>query len=160
MTEENKELCGKMVGIANAYKDSSEIMSIANDLIKLLAERQGVTFQGKKIEFDRVILAQIILVAIDIEILLKAINLADNDSVNKDHDWARLFGTLPSARQQEIKDAMPQQFQSDFETYLNNNKDAFIRWRYSYEYDNLSCDWTFIHDLANVLAGIAMKVAK
>ena len=47
MTEENKELCGKMVGIANAYKDSSEIMSIANDLIKLLAERQGVTFQGK-----------------------------------------------------------------------------------------------------------------
>ena len=86
--------------------------------------------------------------------------MADNDSVNKDHDWARLFGTLPSARQQEIKDAMPQQFQSDFETYLNNNKDAFIRWRYSYEYDNLSCDWTFIHDLAIVLAGIAMNVAK
>ena len=83
MTQENKELMGKMVGIANAYKDSSEVMATGNMLIKLLAERQNILFQGKKLEFDRVILAQIILVAIDIEILLKAISLADNDNYSK-----------------------------------------------------------------------------
>ena len=159
MTEENKIKMGSMVGIANAYKDSSEVMATGNMLIKLLAERQNILFQGKKLEFDRVILGQIILVAIDIEILLKAISLADNDSFTKEHDWVKLFSSLSVAHQQEIKDAMNEPFKSDFDKYLNDNKDAFIRWRYCYEDNQLKCDWTFIHDLASVLAGIAMKLA-
>lgn len=160
MTEENKELMGMMVGIANVYKDSSEVMATGNMLIKLLAERQNILFQDKKLEFDRVILAQIILVAIDIEILLKAISLADNDNYSKEHDWVKLYNSLSSGHQQEIKDSMSEPFKTDFDKYLIANKDAFIRWRYCYEDDQLKCDWTFIHDLANVLAGIAMKLAK
>lgn len=160
MTEENKQLCGNMVGIANVYKDSSEVMGIGNQMIKMLAEKQGIQFRGKPLEFDRVILSQIILIAIDIEILLKAISLADNDAFSKEHDWVKLYGSLSTAHQQEIVDAMKDPFKSDFANYLNNNKDAFIRWRYCYEDDQLKCDWTFIHDLANVLAGIAMNLAK
>ena len=102
MTQENEELMGKMVGIANAYKDSSEVMSTGNMLIKLLAERQNILFRGKKLEFDRVILAQIILVAIDIEILLKAISLADNDNYSKEHDWVKLYNSLSAGHQQKI----------------------------------------------------------
>ena len=151
---------GSMVGIANTYKDSAEVLGVGNLLIKLLANQQNIQLNGKPLEFDRVILSQIILVSIDIEILLKAINLADTDNVSREHDWTKLFNTLPAARQQEIKDAMPSQFQNEFDIYMNSNKDAFIRWRYSYEYDDLKCDWTFIHELANVLAGIAMKLAK
>ena len=160
MTDENKKLCGSMVGIANVYKDSSEVLGMGNQLIKMLADKQGIMFQGRKLEFDRVILSQIILIAIDIEILLKAISLADNDTFSKEHDWVKLYASLSAAHQQEIVDAMNEPFKSDFANYLNNNKDAFTRWRYCYEDDQLNCDWTFIHDLANVLAGIAMKLAK
>ena len=160
MTEENKHLIEGMVRIANAYKNAVEVLEIGNGIIKHLGGQQGVTIEGKPIEFDSVILSKIVLVAIDIEILLKAINLADNDAVGKDHDWTRLFGTLPPSRQQEIKNAMPQQFQKDFDALLDNNKDAFVRWRYSYEFNNLTCNWTFIHSLANVLAVIAINLAK
>ena len=137
-----------------------KISTTGNMLIKLLAERQNILFQGKKLEFDRVILSQIILVAIDIEILLKAISLADNDNYSKEHDWVKLFNTLSATHQQEIKDSMNEPFKTDFDKFLNDNKDAFVRWRYCYEDDQLKCDWTFIHELANVLAGITMKLAE
>lgn len=161
MTEENKKLCGEMVGIANVYKNSSEVLNIGNIITKLLAERQNVTVNGRPIEFDHVILSRVILLAIDIEILLKAISLADNDApASNVHDWTRLFNTLSVAHQQEIINNMPQNFQADFMTLLDNNKNAFIRWRYSYEYNNLTCDWTFVNELANVLGSIAMLVAR
>ena len=159
MTEENKKRCGNMVSIANAYKDSSEVLDIGNQLIKMFAEKQNILFKGKKLEFDRVILSQIVLVSIDIEILLKAICLADNDTFTKKHDWVKLFDSLSAVHQQEIIDSMNEPFKSDFSKYLNDNKDAFLRWRYCYEENQLKCDWTFIHELANVLAGIAMKLA-
>lgn len=149
-----------MVGIANAYKDSSEVLDIGNQLIKMLAEKQNILFRGKKLEFDRVILSQIILVSIDIEILLKAISLADNDSFTKEHDWVKLFASLSAAHRQEIIDSMNEPFKSNFHKYLDNNRDAFIRWRYCYEDDQLKCDWSFIHELANVLVGIAMRETK
>ena len=38
MTEDNKKLCGEMIGIANVYKNSSEVLSIGNELIKLFAQ--------------------------------------------------------------------------------------------------------------------------
>jgi len=160
MKAENKKLCGNMVGIANTYKDSSEVLDIGNKLIKMLAEKQNILLRGKKLEFDRVILSQIILVSINIEILLKAISLADNDTFSKEHDWFKLFSSLSTVHQQEIVDTMKEPFKSNFHKYLNDNKDAFVRWRYCYEDDQLKCDWTFIHELANVLAGIAMKEAK
>lgn len=160
MTEENKHLMEGMVRIANAYKAAVEVLEIGNGIIKYVGGQQGVTIDGKPIEFDRVILSQIVLIAIDIEILLKAINIADNDAVSNDHDWTRLFGTLSTSRQQEIKNAMPSQFKQDFDTLLDNNKDAFVRWRYCYEFNKLTCNWTFIHSLANVLAVIAINLAK
>jgi hypothetical protein len=161
MTDENQKLCGEMVGIANVYKNSSEVLNIGNIITKLLGERQNVTVNGRPIEFDHVILSRVILLAIDIEILLKAISLADNDTpASNVHDWTKLFNTLSASHQQEIISNMPQCFQADFPTLLDNNKNAFIRWRYSYEYDNLTCDWTFINDLANVLGSIAMQVAR
>ena len=160
MTEDNKKLLENMVGIANVYKNSSEVLNMGNLITKLLAERQKLLVNGKPLEFDHVILSRVILLAIDIEILLKAISLADNDTFTKEHDWVKLFSSLSAEHQQEIMNAMNEPFKTDFDNYLNANKDAFVRWRYCYEDDQLKCDWTFIHDLANVLAGIAMKLAK
>ena len=44
MTEENKRLCGNMVSIANAYKNSAEMMNIGNQLTQYFANRNGITF--------------------------------------------------------------------------------------------------------------------
>lgn len=161
MSEENKKLLESMVGIANVYKNSSELLNVSNEMIKLFAQKQNKTHNGRPLEFDHVILSRIILLAIDIEILLKAISLADNDiPANREHDWRNLFVTLSAAHQQEIIDSLPQEFQTNFFQLLDNNKNAFVRWRYSYEYDNLTCDWTFISVLANVLGNIALKLAQ
>lgn len=75
MTAENKKKIGDMVGIANTYKNSSEVLNIGNLITKLLAERQNIQVNGKPLEFDHVIISRVILLAIDIEILLKAISL-------------------------------------------------------------------------------------
>lgn len=161
MTEENKKLCGDMVGIANAYKNSSEVLSIGNEMIKYFAKRQNTLYNGKPLEFDHVILSRIILLAIDIEILLKAISLADNDAqATNVHDWVKLYFELSAEHQQEIIDKMPAEFQADFIKVLDENKNAFVRWRYSYEFNDLKCDWTFINELANVLGCLAMKIAQ
>lgn len=161
MTEENKKLCGDMIGIANVYKNSSEVLSIGNEIIKSLALQQNKMHNGKLLEFDHIIISRIILLAIDIEILLKAMSLADNDvQASNTHDWVKLYYSLSAEHQQEIVDKMPVEFQVDFISLLENNKDAFIRWRYSYEASNLTCDWTFINELANVLGSIAPKLAR
>ena len=100
MTAENKKKIGDMVGIANTYKNSSEVLNIGNLITKLLAERQNIQVNGKPLEFDHVIISRVILLAIDIEILLKAISLADNDiPADREHDWTKLFATLSSEHQ-------------------------------------------------------------
>lgn len=161
MTAENKKLLGDMVGIANTYKNSSEVLNIGNLITKLLAEQQNILVNGKPLEFNHVILSRVILLAIDIEILLKAISLADNDNpADREHDWTKLFATLSPEHQQEIISKMSKEFQADFSQLLDNNKNAFVRWRYSYEHSHLTCDWTFINELANVLADIALKLTR
>lgn len=160
MTEENKKLCAEMVGMANVYKNSTEVMNVGNILLKVLGRKQNVTVNGKPLNFDCVILPRIVLLAIDIEILLKAINLADNDTKPRVHDWVDLFSSLPGTRQREIINSMPTEFQNDFASLLNNNKDSFIKWRYAYENNGLTCNWSFVHELANVLGGIALKLVR
>lgn len=161
MTEENKKLCSDMIGIANVYKNSSEVLNAGNELIKHLAQKQHALHNGSPLEFDQVIISRIILLAIDIEILLKAMSLADNDAqASNTHDWVKLYNSLSAEHQQEIVNKMPAEFQADFITLLDNNKDAFIRWRYCYEASNLKCDWSFINDLANVLGGMASQALK
>ena len=160
MTQENKKKCAEMVGMANVYKSSSEVMNIGNILLKLLGKKQNIIVNDHPLNFDSVILPRIVLLAIDIEILLKAICLADNDNKPMGHNWVDLYNSLPESRKQEIIDSMPSEFQNDFMQYLDNNKDSFIKWRYAYENNGLTCDWSFIHELANVLGSIALKIVK
>ena len=160
MTAGNIKIFSEMVGMANVYKNSSEVMHIGNILLKLFGKNQNIIVDGKTLNFDSVILPRIVLLAIDIEILLKAINLADNDNRPMGHNWVDLFNSLPTSRKQEIIDSMSSEFQNNFIQYLDNNKDSFIKWRYAYEKNDLTCDWSFIHELANVLGSIALKLTK
>ena len=86
-----------MLRMANVYKNSSEIISIGNILLRLLGKNQNVNVKGNPLNFDSVILPRIVLLAIDIEILFKAINLADNDNKPIGHNWVELYaGSIAS----------------------------------------------------------------
>lgn len=39
MTEENKRRCAEMVGMANVYKNSTEVMKTGNIILKLLGKK-------------------------------------------------------------------------------------------------------------------------
>lgn len=150
-----------MYGIANTYKTSAELLDAANLMISALAQKQGVKRPNgdETLKFDEVIISRIILYAINIEIVLKAIVLHDLDTEEKrDHDWDKLFVKLTPTRQQEIINAMPEQFRTEFIQYISKNKDTFVRWRYCYEYPGLSVDYTFVKELSNALGSIVMKL--
>ena len=44
------------------------------------------------------------------------------------------------------------------EFYLVNNKDTFVRWRYCYEHQGLSADFTFVKELSNALGSIVIQL--
>lgn len=124
MTEENKIKFSNMFGIANTYKTSTELLDGANQVFSALSLIQNVKRPNgtDTLKFDEVIISRIILYAINIEILLKALVLHDFDVEEKrDHDWDKLFAKLTPARQAQIINAMPEQFRQDFNQYLVNN---------------------------------------
>lgn len=161
MAPENKIILDNMVGIANAYKNSAEVMKIGNILIKLLAFRQRITTpQGRPLDFDCEILPRILLYSLNIEIQFKALYLADADTKSKGHDLEDLFNKLAPTRQQEIIGKMPKPYniEVDFRKVLHDNKETFIEWRYSYEQKQLECNVSFLHMLSNALAGILLPI--
>ena len=161
MTEENKIKFSNMFGIANTYKTSTELLDGANQVFSALSLIQNVKRPNgtDTLKFDKVIISRIILYAINIEILLKALVLHDSDTEEKrDHDWDKLFAKLTPARQTQIINAMPEQFRQDFNQYLVNNKDTFVRWRYCYEHQGLSADFTFVKELSNALGSIVIQL--
>ena len=161
MIEENKAKFSEMFGIANSYKTSSELLNAANQLITAFAAKQGIKRPNgtAPLKFDEVIITRIILYAINIEILLKALILHDTDNEEKrDHDWDKLFAKLTSSRQSEIINKMPIEYQRDFMQLLTNNKDTFIRWRYCYEYPGLSADYSFVKALADTIGSIVIQL--
>ena len=145
-----------MIGVANSYKTSSELVKVANELIAYLAQKQGKTLpDGKPVEFNEVMLSYVILHSIDIEILLKAIYLSDYDQSVTGHNWKEPFDKLTATSQTEIISKMNATYQADFTNLLEKNSNTFIEWRYSYEAKSLSCDLSFVQNFANVLAEVA-----
>ncbi len=145
-----------MIGVANSYKTSSELVKVANELITDLARKQGATLpDGKPVEFNEVMLSYIILHSMDIEILLKAIYLSDYDRRVTGHNWKDLFDKLTPTSQKEIISKMDATYQPDFARLLEKNSNTFIEWRYSYEATSISCDISFVQNFANVLSEVA-----
>lgn len=159
MNPQDKGLFDNMIAVANAHKASAELLDIANQLISLKFKEQGIKGPGGRLlNFDQVILTRIVIYGINIEILLKAICLADTGVKPKGHDWEALFKLLPASRQQEIIGKLQPGFQADFPNLISRNKDIFINWRYTYEHTGLNCDISFVQDFANVVGIVALNI--
>lgn len=161
MTNDNKVLCNKMVGIANTYKNSAELLNVANQIITLRAAQQGIKDpHGNPLEFNDVIFSRLLLYSLNIEILLKAIYIVEHDTTIKEHDWIKIFNAISKSRQKEIVNNMEAIYKENFSTLLESNKNTFISWRYSYEHDVLKSDFSFVQNLANVLYSIVALLIK
>ncbi len=159
MNPQDKNLFDNMVAVAITHKASAELLNVANQIISSGAKKQGVKGPGGRLlNFDHVILTRIVIYGVNIEILLKAICLADTGVKPKGHDWVVLFNKLSSSRQQEIVSKLQPVYQADFTNLLSRNKDTFINWRYTYEHTNLNCDISFVQDFANVVGGVALSI--
>lgn len=76
----------------------------------------------------------IILYALCVEHGLKAILHRIGIKQISGHNLKELFQSLPVNIQQSVKDALPEdRFKITFDKYLDENKNAFVEWRYSYE---------------------------
>ncbi len=159
MDEQHKSMFDNMVAVANAHKASAELLHGISQYINQYAEKKELKGPGGRIlNFSHVVITRIIIYGLNIEILLKAICLADNGVRPNGHDWVTLFNLIPHSRQQEIIDNLDPIYKLDFNTYLSKNKDIFIKWRYTYEQSNLECDISFVQNFANVLGSIALKI--
>lgn len=159
MNPQDKALFDNMVAVANTHKASAELLNVANQIISLRSKEQGIKDPGGRLlNFDHVIITRIVIYGVNIEILLKALCLADTGVKPRGHDWEVLYNQLPTLRQQEIVSKLRQEFRADFQNLLSRNKDIFINWRYTYEHTGLNCDISFVQDLANVLGGIAIGI--
>lgn len=147
------------MGVANTHKSSAELLDAMNHLITIKTQQQGIKGpNGNLLKFDEVILTRIVIYGLNIEILLKAICLADNSVKPNGHDWVTLFNLLPTKRQQEIISELKPDYQADFANLLSKNKDIFIKWRYTYEYPTLSCDISFVKNFADALSKVAIRI--
>lgn len=150
-----------MYASVKCFKDSAELMKLADQLVTTQAAIQGIKNpSGSPLQFNYVILTQVVLYGLIIEINLKAINLVDTGSFGHHHDHVSLYNNLPLLRKNEIKNYMSPCFQNNFDSYLEKNKNTFIEWRYSYEKTNLSCDYSFLKELSEVTATIVFGLIK
>ena len=97
----------------------------------------------------------VVCIAFSVELYLKARILADTQERIKGHEIVVLFEKLSLARQRELIDGTaalnlaidPSQFHAQ----LMNLNNAFIEWRYSFEFTSLSFPTTFAHCLARAI---------
>ena len=97
------------------------------------------------------LISSIVLYSLSIEIGIKAIlNIEGNTGV-KGHNLKDLFEQLSPATKEEIKSHLSEdRFKVHFDSYLEENKDDFMSWRYNYENANAASS-DFLADFASAI---------
>lgn len=81
-----------------------------------------------------------------VELYLKALLLFDGIKVPATHNLKSLYNHLSKVRKKELKRLCPKMI-----SYLNEQKDFFIKWRYRHEYGCLVGSITDMKDVLNIL---------
>ena len=80
------------------------------------------------------LMSSIVLYALSIEIGLKALIRLEGKTPNKNHNIKQLYENLSEDLKDKIKDELPEEgFKVYIDSYLEENKNDFIDWRYYYE---------------------------
>lgn len=143
MTEEQRKEFDSMRGAVHVFNNSAVLLQ--DVIVGMLAP--AILDKGKELRGS--IIASIILYAFSSELGLKALFLKAGMPIPRKHDLKGLFDSLPNDMQKNIKVQIDQEgFEDDFETLIDKNKDAFIKWRYYYEGGDKKADITFLRKLS------------
>lgn len=131
-----------MLHAANGYLISADKLHL--DSIQLTEDEEsqnGSSF----------LISSIVLYSLSIEIGIKAILNIEGIIGVKGHNLKVLFEQLSPATKEEIKNHLSEdRFKVYFDTYLEDNKDDFMSWRYNYEKANAASS-DFLADFSRAI---------
>ena len=97
------------------------------------------------------VISSIVLYSLSIEIGIKAILNIEGNAGVKGHNLKDLFEQLSLATKEKIKNHLSEdRFKVYLDTYLEDNKDDFMSWRYNYEQANAASS-DFLADFARAI---------
>lgn len=94
------------------------------------------------------------------EIYLKILIFNRTQKIVKGHCLDELFLKLPQKEQNDIKINININKNSNFDKELKNIKNIFTEFRYSYEFDNLKYNISFLRDFAIILNNECLIIKK
>lgn len=135
--------------VAKGYKISAEKLHL--DSIQLAEDEEsqnGASF----------LISSIVLYALSIEIGIKAILNIEGNAGVIGHDLKDLFDQLSPTTKDDIKNHLSEdRFKLHFNTYLDENKDDFMSWRYNYEKANATSS-EFLADFARTIIEVGYNL--
>ena len=104
------------------------------------------------------LISSIVLYSLSIEIGIKAILNIEGEAGVTGHDLKDLFDQITPNTKDKIKDNLSkEQFKIKFDSYLDENKDDFMSWRYNYEKVNAASS-DFLADFARAIIEVGFNL--
>lgn len=138
-----------MLHAAKGYKISADKLHL--DSIQLTDDEE--TQNGSSF-----LISSIVLYSLSIEIGIKAILNIEGKAGVTGHDLKDLFDQITPNTKDKIKDNLSkEQFKIKFDSYLDENKDDFMSWRYNYEKVNAASS-DFLADFARAIIEVGYNL--
>lgn len=139
----------------NRYRIVKDTYWNAKNLMEIIEETYDTTkVHGLDNRKEEIIFS---LVALVCELYLKSLAYSNSEQVSmvKGHDLSSLYSILPATIKSKIVEMTNE---SDFEAKLDENKDVFIKFRYSFELKGYRINATFLLNLMNALSKICNEM--
>lgn len=101
------------------------------------------------------LISSIVIYALSIEVGLKSIIKLENKKYGNEHDLKKLFNKLSKDSRDKIVEELSDRFKVSFDSYLEENKNAFIEWRYSYEKQSVRASSDFLKAFSEAIIKVA-----
>lgn len=102
------------------------------------------------------LMSSIVIYALSIEVGLKSLIKMGNNKYGNEHDLKKLFNKLSEdLRSNVISELSEERLKVNFESYLEENKNAFIEWRYSYEEQSVRASSDFLKAFSEAIIKVA-----
>ena len=117
-----------MLGAAKEYKTSAQI------LYETSTKYMCSDNEAENHISISALMSSIVLYALSIEIGLKALIRLEGNAPNQNHNLKQLYDKISEDLKDKIKGELPEEgFKVYIDSYLEENKNDFIDWRYYYE---------------------------
>ena len=150
MTPEELNKIRNIVGALTVYNNSAKALQAVIQALDAQTRDTG----GPDINSS--FISVLILYAFNCEVGLKALCKETGVRYHREHNLKNLYNLLPGDVQNQIKEGFKSQdFKDNFDTYLNDNKSVFEKWRYFFDENPGHGNLSFLHELSDSITNIA-----